>query len=161
MNFEDLPFYEFDQDTATLQGFSVFGKALLEDALKLSLIEGKLRELKTQVNDEILKKLSLLSLIYIKQSDFSYKLDDTGYFSIGPIIIQWGTVLIQNGHGFIKFPKTFKRKCFSCIASDTGKGTHVIAISPISTTEAEVWSFDPQNSQIPSATRLAWLAIGA
>jgi len=49
MNFEEIPFYEFDQDTATLQGFSIFGKALLEDALKLSLIEGKLKELEPQI----------------------------------------------------------------------------------------------------------------
>jgi hypothetical protein len=49
MSFEDLPFYEFDQDVYALSGFSVFGKALLEDTLKISLLEGKLRELEPQV----------------------------------------------------------------------------------------------------------------
>jgi hypothetical protein len=49
MNFEDLPFYEFDQDIYALEGFSVFGKALLEDAIKISLLEGKLKELEPKV----------------------------------------------------------------------------------------------------------------
>ncbi len=74
MNFEDIPFYEFAQDVYALEGFSVFGKALLEDALRISLIEGKLKELEPQVETNTNNITSLKGQIAnLKQEIFNLK----------------------------------------------------------------------------------------
>jgi len=94
-------------------------------------------------------------------SQFEGDLSDIGYYKLpNGLIIQWGTVLISNGHGIVTLPITFPNKFLTVVATDVGDGTHVIGVSPYSNSQIEFWSYDPRHNVIPPATGIHFVAIG-
>lgn len=94
-------------------------------------------------------------LIYLKNL-FSF---GNGWvkFSFG-LIIQWGELVAQNGHGYVNLPTRFKKRNYQIITCDTGGGAHRTGSAPVD--EGRFEAFGRDGSGELRTTGIRWQAIG-
>ena len=131
---------------------STFNRHLRDfDALKTKHFQD-FKALRTNIDD-------LDSRFNAFKSSFRGNLQDNGYYWINAkLLIQWGKVTVEKGHGVFDFPVPFPTTCFQITASDVGAGCHSVGISPISHSQFEVWTKDA--GKTPKQTGVRFIAIG-
>ena len=78
-------------------------------------------------------------------------------FSFG-LIIQWGELVAQNGHGYVNLPTHFKKRNYQIITCDTGGGAHRTGSAPVD--EGRFEAFGRDGSGELRTTGIRWQAIG-
>ena len=78
-------------------------------------------------------------------------------FSFG-LIIQWGELVAQNGHGYVNLPTRFKKRNYQIITCDTGGGAHRTGSAPVD--EGRFEAFGRDGSGELRTTGIRWQAIG-
>ena len=161
MNFEDIPFYEFDQDMTQLDVVSTISLALFDVQEHLTVLE-QFKADYYRFRDSTSEKIDSLSVrLNALASSFNNSLSESGYQKLpGGVILQWLTTTVNDGHGIVSLPVPFPNRGLCVIATDVGWGTHSIGVSFKDNQSVEVWTYDPQNNQKPPATTLHVIAIG-
>lgn len=74
------------------------------------------------------------------------------------LIIQWGELVAQNGHGYVNLPTHFKKRNYQIITCDTGGGAHRTGSAPVD--EGRFEAFGRDGSGELRTTGIRWQAIG-
>jgi len=163
VDFRYIPFYAIEQNLSLLDSLSSLALSLFDIQEHLGILEQAKNDFYAfkSFSNVLKKKLQRLNAEFkLFKKGFKGKLQDKGYYWIKEeLLIQWGKVLVKNGHGVFNFPIPFPTTCFQIVATDVGEGCHSIGISPIDNSRFEVWTKDAAGNT-PPQTGVRFIAVG-